>query len=457
MSRQRLFTIAIAAGVAIGVIYSLSPATVISLAIVAAMSSWAAKDLTSGERRVFVSMIAVAVVARLLLVAALFMSSDGRIPVETFFGDELFFKSKSLWIRNIGLDLPMSPADVIYAYEDVGISSYLYGLALVQALIGNVPYGIHVINSACYLAGALLLFRFVRPVFGGVAALAGLAVMLFTPSLFIWSISALKEPSYTLAAAIELVCALQMARSPTIRGRLFWLLGVIAGAVALESLRRGGGMVALAGVAGGLFLGYAISRPKVLLAAVVLLPAIAIGALRMPPVQERALNAVRSWAIYHAGHVGSPGYSYRILEGRYYVDYGRVRDMPGDEAIEYMVRSYVSYVTEPVPWRIESRAMLAYLPEQMFWYVLLALTPFGIAAGARRDAMLTMLLLAHAFGAATVVAMTSGNIGTLIRHRGLVMPYLVWLAGLGLYELVRIAVRTPTVSVTGGLHAHGHS
>jgi hypothetical protein len=117
----------------------------------------------------------------------------------------------------------------------------------------------------------------------------------------------------------------------------------------------------------------------------------------------------------------------------------------------------VSYVTEPVPWRIESRAMLAYLPEQMFWYVLLALTPFGIAAGTRRDAMLTMLLLAHAFGAATVVAMTSGNIGTLIRHRGLVMPYLVWLAGLGLYELVRIAVRTPTVSVTGGLHAHGHS
>ena len=43
--------------------------------------------------------------------------------------------------------------------------------------------------------------------------------------------------------------------------------------------------------------------------------------------------------------------------------------------------------------------------------------------------------------------MTSGNIGTLIRHRGLVMPYLVWLAGLGLYELVRIAVTTPPVSV----------
>ena len=238
---------------------------------------------------------------------------------------------------------------------------------------------------------------------------------------------------------------------------MFWLLGVIAGVVALESLRRGGSMVALAGIAGGLFLGYALPRPKVLLAAVVLLPAIAIGLLRVPPIQERALNAVRSWAIYHAGHVGSPGYSYRILDGRYYIDSRRIFGMPGDEAVAYVLRSYVSYVTEPVPWRIESRTTLAYVPEQMFWYVLLALAPFGIAAGARRDAMFTMLLVAHAFGAATVVAMTSGNIGTLIRHRGLVMPYLAWLAGLGLYELVRIALKTPAVPVTGDLHAHGHS
>ena len=47
---------------------------------------------------------------------------------------------------------------------------------------------------------------------------------------------------------------------------------------------------------------------------------------------------------------------------------------------------------------IESRLLLAYLPEQMFWYVLLALTPIGVAAGLRRDAMFTMLLCAHAVG-----------------------------------------------------------
>jgi hypothetical protein len=216
-------------------------------------------------------------------------------------------------------------------------------------------------------------------------------------------------------------------------------------------------MVAIAGIGAGYLFGYVLPRPRLMLATVALGPLLVIGALMTPPIQQRALSAVRSWAVYHTGHIGSSGYSYKILDGRYYWDGRRLYQMPPGEAIEYVVRSYVSYVTEPVPWRIESRAMLAYLPEQMFWYVLLALAPFGLVAGIRRDPMLTSLLAAHAFAAVTVVAMTSGNIGTLIRHRGLVMPYLAWLAGLGLYELVRTVVHAAPVPVTGDLHAHGHS
>ena len=35
-----------------------------------------------------------------------------------------------------------------------------------------------------------------------------------------------------------------------------------------------------------------------------------------------------------------------------------------------------------------------------------------------------------------MVALTGGNIGTLIRHRGLVVPYLVWLAAFGACTLL---------------------
>ena len=143
---------------------------------------------------------------------------------------------------------------------------------------------------------------------------------------------------------------------------------------------------------------------------------------------------------------------YKILDPRYYRDGRLLYAMPRREAGAYVLRSVVSYVTEPVPWRSESRAMRAYLPEQMLWYVVLAFVPFGFVAGMRRDPVLTSLLAAHAGVIVMMVALTSGNIGTLIRHRGLVLPYIAWLAALGLCDFV--SRFTPAPSQRRDLHAH---
>jgi hypothetical protein len=114
--------------------------------------------------------------------------------------------------------------------------------------------------------------------------------------------------------------------------------------------------------------------------------------------------------------------------------------MPPVDAGRFTAKAAWSYFAEPLPWRTESRALLAYLPEQIAWYVMALLLPLGIIAGLRRDPVLTSLLVMHAAGAMVLVALTSGNIGTLIRHRSLALPYLVWLSALGGHELVRLVV-----------------
>jgi hypothetical protein len=212
-------------------------------------------------------------------------------------------------------------------------------------------------------------------------------------------------------------------------------------------------------VGGGYLFGYVLPRPKLLLATVALLPMVIVAALMVPRIQQRVLTELRTGAFYHSGHVLSPGYSYHALSGDYYRDGLKIFTMPPRDVVRYVLRCYVAYVAEPVPWRIESRALLAYLPEQMFWLTLLMLVPFGIYAGAHRDPMLTMLLAMHAFAGASIVAVSSGNIGTLIRHRGLIMPYMVWLAGLGLYQLAQRAVTAAPASamLSERLHAHGRS
>lgn len=432
----RVIAAAAGAGIVLGVFYSLSPMTVICLPLLVVTAMWAGRGLSPGQRRWFISLLVVAVLARLTVIAGLFLSAGPDQPFATLFGDEEFFKYRSMWMRNIGLGLPISRADIIYAYDDVGWSSYLYLLAFLQALLGAMPYGVHVLNATVYLAGVLAVYRYVRPVFGGLAALAGLALLLFFPSLFVWSISALKEPIYTLVAVGELLCCLWL-----VRGRIWWhrvaaALGLVVAVVALDSLRRGGMLVGIAGAFGGITLGMLGSRPRLAWAALATAPLLVVALFLVPPVQQRLLAAARETAFYHGGHIGSSGYSYKILDHRYYHDRKLLAEMPPREAGQYAVRSVISYVTEPVPWRAESPGLRAYLPEQMLWYVLLAFVPFGLFAGFRRDPLLTGLLASHAGALIMMVALTSGNIGTLIRHRGLALPYLAWLTGLGFCRVV---------------------
>ena len=162
----------------------------------------------------------------------------------------------------------------------------------------------------------------------------------------------------------------------------------------------------------------------------------AILMLRVPAIHDRVLSVVRDSAIYHVGHVFTQGYSYQTLDSWYYIDPADIRRMPEGDAVKYVLASLVNYVVQPLPWTIESRSMLVYLPEQMIWLTLAALIPIGLVAGFRLDPVLTAVLAAHASVVVLIVAMTSGNVGTLIRHRGLVLPYVVWLSMLGGYHLL---------------------
>ncbi|MGH9386159.1 MAG: hypothetical protein ACRD2N_17930 [Vicinamibacterales bacterium] len=434
---RRIVLLGLILGLVLGVTYTLSPLTVLFAGLFIVVTRRAGKDLSPREKQWFFTLIGVAITVRLLLVAALFVTADPARPWVTIFGDEELFKSRSVWLRNLGLGLPISPADTIYVYDETGQSSYLNMLAVLQALAGNAPYGMQVMNATLYITGVVVLYRLVRPVFGGLAAMGGLAILLYLPTLFVWSVSALKEPVYTLAAVAELLCAVYVARAPRMWQRLLGVVGVIAGAVVLDSLRKGGWPVALIGSGGGLVLGFVVTRPRLAVASFVAAPIVALVALSTPPVRDSILRVSRRAALYHSGHILTPGYSYQILDPRYYENRLLIARMPPRELGAFVVRAVVSSVTEPLPWRPESLTMRAYLPEYLVWFAIIVLLPIGVLAGLRRDPMLTALLAAHAFAVMMMVAMTSGNVGTLIRHRGLVLPYAVWLSILGGIQLLR--------------------
>ena len=431
---------ALLGGAIIGLAYTLSPLTVLLLVCVAPYWRWISRGVSGRERDWLAALLVTALALRLAAVAILFLTVDSTRPFNSFFGDEELFKSRTVWLRNVGLGIPISKADYIYTFDDVGRTSYQQLLAYLQALFGEAPYGIHVFNVGLYFVAAGIGYRVVRAALGGLVAMGTLVGWLFMPSLFMWSVSALREPAHLALAMSGLACTVAIVRAPTLLQRGAAVAAVVAVALALESLRAGGGVMVAVGTAGGLVLAAAVRRPAIAAAlAAALLIVVAVPQLRQR-AHQGTTAALRYGAFQHAGHLATAGHTYPLISGRYYLGRIRVWEMPAQEAYAFGVKAIVAYFTEPVPWRLESRQMLLYLPEHVLWYVLLAFTPWGIATAMRRDVVVSCILVAHAAGAILAVALTGGNIGTLIRHRGLALPYIFCFGVAGAIALLRTAL-----------------
>jgi hypothetical protein len=437
---------AIAAGVVLGVVYTLSPLTVLCTAGLIAITRWVGKDLAGRERDWFFIVFVTAILLRYVVIGGLLLSADDSRPYTVFFGDEWIFKSRPIWLRNIGLGIPISAADFIYAYDVTGMSGHLYALAFLQALVGDAPYGVHVFNVMLYVGAVAILYRLMRRSFGPLVALGGSTVLLFLPSLFAWSVSVLKEPIYIALSVVELLLVLAIVRAPRRWQRGLSAAAVVLIALAMEELRNGTLLVVGFGTVVGLSAYWVLQTWRRIVTAFVLVPAAIILALAQPPVQARLLDFGREAARYHVGHVMTPGVSYKIVDSRYYVNqWTEVRRIGAREALQYVVRAPIAYLTEPTPANVQSRLLWAYLPEHFAWLLLIGLVPFGLRPAFRRDALATTVLVAHGGAIAMIVALTSGNIGTLIRHRDLALPYLVWFSMLGASAwLARVVPRHAT-------------
>jgi len=427
---------AIAAGVLFGVAYTLSPLGTLCAAGLVLVIRWAAHDAPPLERRWVHTLLVIAVALRVLAVVGVFAIADHhQAPFRTIFGDEEYFLRRSMWMRNIAVGTPVSAADFIYAYEDLGRTSYLYVLAFLNVLFGPAPYGAHMVGALFYLAGAVVLYRAVRPRFGWPASLLGLALLLFLPSLFAWSVSALKEPLFFFVMTLEFTAAATLLRTRRPVRMIAAAIAVVVLAVAAQSVRDAGIVLAAGGLAVGVVLACLLRYPRVAVAALVAAFVLVPAALARNRVQDRIVGALHAPAMVNWGHVNTPGYVYKTLSPYIYEDRGYVLAMTPQLTAQYIVRSLAAYVVVPAPWQAQSRSALLFLPEQTVWYVLFALAPIGLFAGLRRDVTLASLLFGFATVAVGVVALSTGNIGTLVRHRGLALPYIVWLSAVGACDL----------------------
>jgi hypothetical protein len=444
------FLASAAAGLLLAGVCWASPLTVWAIAAGVALCVVAGKDLPPNERRVVTALLATALVARAALVMAMFLKGLPHLndlSVGALSGDEAYYLSRAIRIRDVLAGFADSKFDYFVVTDEYGRSSYLALLAAVQIVFGPTPYSMRLVNAVLFAAGAVLLFRFARKAYGPLPAFLGLALVLFLPSLLVASVSLLKESLYFIATAAFFVCvvqALQVPRGPRVLQvpqvlqvlRVLLILVLAAGSLWLiADLRRGAGILIPAGVATALAMRALGSSARRWAAAAAVAGALALGLLSEPTVRARAVDAVEEVAKLHAGHVFTVGHAYKLMDESFYM-YPEAPNawdlrLTEPQAARFLVRAAVSFLFWPVPWHIASRSELAFLPEHVLWYLVLALLPVGIVAGWRRHPLATCLFVGFVVPTAAALAVTNGNIGTLLRLRGLVTPYVIWVAAVG--------------------------
>lgn len=114
----------------------------------------------------------------------------------------------------------------------------------------------------------------------------------------------------------------------------------------------------------------------------------------------------------------------------------RPEEVVGSRALEHLPRGFFYVLFAPFPWAIASLSDLAALPEMILWYVVIA------AGGATtwryrgrwRSLAPELLFIGGTF---LVFALAEGNVGTLFRHRAMVIPLAVIIAAPGLEAIAR--------------------
>lgn len=451
----RLAAAATVAGAVAGATFAISPMTVLAAVAVVSVAAWAGADLGPRERRWVVGILAAAIAVRTVaLIAMFFYVSHPHLfsaevvtdvtgpPLLSVFGDETYAKRRSLWMRDIWLGMPVAPENYTRAFEQYGWTGYFHVVAYLQMWLGPMPFGVHLMNAAVFLGGAVALFRCVRRAYGSAAATSGLAVVVFLPTWFVWSISALKESLYFCVGAAVICLWGRAARPGPLATRLGYVVAGAFAATALGLIRPGAGAIAFAAAitaaAGHLMLHRPRGATAVAAAAIV-----GLFALCLPSAGHRITTALHATADRHRANVEAAGVGYRLLDDRFYDDKRlSIETITVPETARYLANAIVSFACIPFPGQL-GLIGLALVPSQVLWLTSLILVPWGIAAGLRRDSYLTLLLLAYAAFTTMAVALNSGNVGTLIRHRDAVVPFVMWVSALGAVERLRHWVPQP--------------
>ena len=102
--------------------------------------------------------------------------------------------------------------------------------------------------------------------------------------------------------------------------------------------------------------------------------------------------------------------------------------------LEYLPIGLWYTLTAPLPWNTPKLALKLTIPDMLLWYILAATAFIGLVV-ARSRWRLLILPVGYLASIAILLALLEGNVGTLFRHRAMLIPFTAMLSAAGLVWL----------------------
>jgi hypothetical protein len=318
-----------------------------------------------------------------------------------------------------------------YEAESYLLGTFVYLETAVFYVFGPAVLLVELLNAA--IGGVLVAFAFdiTRRLFDATAGLVGSILVAVYPSLVLWSALNLKDSLTLLLIALVLWSLLRFQEQ-----RALWIIpAAFAPLVLMESLRN------------YIFVGLILVIP----AAVALTPRLglrnravasflAIGlSVLLLSTGTTAARGVPSLGDFEAERAAmAAGANTSFAEPT-----PSATAVGGDvlgRTLRYMPRAAAYVLFAPFPWSARRPLDLVVLPDMIVWYIALAGAAL-VLIRYRQDWGSLAPLIFFVGGTFLVLALAEGNVGTLFRHRAMVVPFVFVLAAPALVAAVRTRMK----------------
>ncbi|UCB56952.1 MAG: glycosyltransferase family 39 protein [Candidatus Omnitrophota bacterium] len=393
----------------------------------------AMRSLRPKEDRVFLTKIFIAgiLVRVLLLTSAHFIYAFldkweyyyENMRAIRLFGDSAFTTVRSWWIAQYFSGTPLKDLVFQSTFGDYGHSGYLYIMGLYYYLFGFSPVSVSLINCIASVLTGILFYFMAKEIAGIKQAKIVASLVIFFPSLILWSITNLKDSMFIFFTAVILWAFMQV----TIIKKNGYLILLIAAAFLQASFRK---YIFIPTIA-ILGLSYLIMKKKtkyILLVASVLIVTLLVTKFDLREPIYKLIG-------YHRGVVHSGGFVYRLFDDWIYQRGSPIAELSNLSIIKGLFKGWFHFLLEPFPWKISSTFSILAFPQMIVWYFLLPFSIIGLFFQLRHNWQKSLVFIMYFLSIGSILILTGGNVGTDFRFRDILTSIFILFAGIGICRI----------------------